>query len=81
MIMAKLIVSMTRKNGNFWVQNEAKKLLQPQGYAAEKTPKAKQRDGGKGEAGVKGEAKKEKTPKEEREARRKKKTKDKEKKK
>jgi hypothetical protein len=54
--MAKLIASMARRKGNFWVENETKKLLQPQRYAAKKTPEARTRKWGKGEG--KDEAKK-----------------------
>ena len=54
--MAKPIASMVMRKGNFWVENETKKLLQPQQYAAKKTPEARTRKWGKGEG--KDEAKK-----------------------
>ena len=44
--MAKLIASMARRRGDFWVEVETKKLLKPQSYAAKKTHKAKTRGGG-----------------------------------
>jgi len=37
--MAKLIASMARRRGDFWVELETKKLLKPQSYAAKKTHK------------------------------------------